>query len=268
MNQEIRNGCFSSSEIVALTTVGKREMTPAELAGRPKTGKGSSAKTISDSTILSQTAITYIKKKNYERRLGRSLLNASSGKPQQWGNLVEETVFGILPLSYTLNSQETLKHAQYGDFWVGSPDGFKLDAGKTVVDIKCPYTHLSFCDLVAPLYEGLLGNDAMAYIRANHDEGDTYYWQLVSNAIIGGCDHAELIIYMPYLSEINDLRAIAEGNPECGWVQWALDLPYLPDNCYYKNLNIIRFDIPQEDKDFLTECVVNASKQLTERFIS
>lgn len=236
----IREGKFTSSEIAALTTKSK------------------------DKKEFGKPALTYIKKKNYERRLGRSLLSAGSSKPMQWGNLVESNVFGILPLSYTLNSQETLVHSQYADFWCGTPDGFKLDEGKTVVDIKCPYTHLSFCDLVEPLYRGLTGLDAMTYIRDNHDEGDTYFWQIVSNAILSGANWGELIVYMPYRSEIPEIQLKSEGNPEAGWVQWAADLPFILDGGFYKNINIIRFPITQEDKDELTECVLKASKLLIE----
>lgn len=251
INNQIRIGSFTSSEIADLTTKGK------------------------DKTQLGAPAKTYIKAKNYERRLGRSLNTNVSAKPMQWGNLVEPHVFAALPIDYSLNSQETIAHTQYGDFWVGSPDGFRytkvgmggLDHSKidTVIDIKCPFTHLSFCDLVEPLYNGLTGMDAINAIRDGHKEGDTYYWQLVSNAILSGADHCELIVYMPYLSEIDAIRLAAEGNPECSWMQWAADLPYLNDEGYYKNINVIRFTPPAEDRTFLEDCVVRASKMLIDR---
>lgn len=251
MNNEIRIGNFTSSEIADLTTKGK------------------------DKTQFGAPSKTYIKAKNYERRLGRSLHSNVSAKPMQWGNLNEPGVFAQLPIDYSLNSQETIVHPQYGDFWVGSPDGFKYgkyqESGnmvsriETVIDIKCPFTHLSFCDLVEPIYHGLTGMDAMNAIRDGHKEGDTYYWQLVSNAILSGADHCELIVYMPYLSEIDEIRLMAEGNPECSWIQWANDLPYLNDGGYYKNINVIQFTPPTEDRVFLEDCVVKASEMLIKR---
>lgn len=243
MNNEIRVGNFTSSEIVDLTTKGKKEGT----WGVP--------------------ALSYIKKKNYERKLGRSLNTNVSAKPMQWGNLNEPNVFAQLPIDYSLNSQETIQHPQYGEFWVGSPDGFRFKEGKvdTVIDIKCPFTHLSFCDLVQPMHDGLYGMDAINAIRDTHKEGDTYYWQLVSNAILSGADHCELIVYMPYLSEIDAIRLMAEGNPECSWIQWANDLPYLNDNGYYKNINIISFTPPAEDRVFLEDVCVRASEMLIPR---
>ena len=56
-----------------------------------------------------------------------------------------------------------------------------------------------------------------------------------------------------------------DGNQnKFAWINWAEDkeLPYLLDGGHYKNLNIIRFEVSQEDKDRLTIAVLNASKLL------
>jgi hypothetical protein len=120
---------------------------------------------------------------------------------------------------------------------------------------------------VQPLYDGLTGMDAMNAIRENHKDGDKYYYQLVSNACISGSKYAELIVYMPYESELPEVKALAEGNPDCYWIWAALEneLPFLKDGGYYQNLNIIRFEVPQADKDFLTECVEKAGQLLISR---
>lgn len=232
IENKIRNGNITSSEIIALTTNGK--------------AKG-----------------TYVLECNFERRLNRSITTEVSAKPLTWGKLLESIVFRELGLEYTLSSNETLQHPEI-DCWVGSPDGRKFDEGGTVTDIKSPYTLKSFCLMVQPLYDGLTGMDAMNAVRETHSDGEKYYWQLVSNACITGSKYAELIVFMPYESQLQEVKVAADGEPNAMFIQWAseLELPYIPDNGYYKNLNIIRFEVPQEDKDFLTERVLAAKELL------
>lgn len=250
ITNSLRNGNFTSSEIVALTTTNRK----GDDWGAP--------------------ALTYIEEKNMERRLERSLTNESNARPLVWGKLLEGRVFDILGIEYSLNSQETLRH-ELIEYWCGSPDGFKYDLGKTVMDIKSPITLKSFCQLVQPLYDGLTGMDAMNAIRngykdsngvdhAAHKDGEKYYQQLVSNACISKSKYAELIVYVPYESEIPDIKLLADGVPNCMWIQFAeaTEIPYLKDGGYYKNINIIRFEVPEEDKDLLTACVLKAGKML------
>ena len=137
----------------------------------------------------------------------------------------------------------------------------------------------SFCQLVDPLYNGITGNAAMDAIRfgwidgmgieqKKHDDGETYYWQIVSNSILLNCKYGELIIFVPYRSQLEEIRELTQNysgdqNP-IAWINFAGDksLPYLPDDGYYTNINIIRFEIPQSDKDSLTERVKEAGKLL------
>lgn len=243
MNNDIRAGKFTSSEIVALTKLGK------------------------DKVSFGAPAMTYISETNMERRLGRSLEVEENARPLTWGKLVEQRAFELLGLEYSLVSDSTLIHPEY-PFWVGTPDGEKKK-DNTIIDIKCPITLKSFCQLVDPLYNGLTGMDAMNAIRENHKDGDKYYWQLVSNACLKGSDYAELIVYMPYASELDEIRTLAQNVPsdllsKHYWIAMALpdDLPYLLVGGYYKNLNIIRFEVPESDKDFLTAQVEKASELL------
>ena len=108
-------------------------------------------------------------------------------------------------------------------------------------------------------------HDGIAAIRDCHKDGERYYWQIVSNAIITGCDHGELIVYAPYKSELNLIRELAEMH-DIGWIKFANDdeLPWIHDGGYYKNINHMRFEIPQSDKDKLTARVVECAKQLVE----
>ena len=244
-----RCGNFTSSEIVALMSTGKQ----IEGFGLP--------------------AVTYISEKRIERLLERSISDEVSARPLVWGKLLESHVFGLLGLDYTLSSQETDMHPEI-DFWAGSKDGTHEGEQKAVIDIKCPITLKSFCQLVMPIYCGLDGNECIDAIRngfthngityEKHKSGETYYWQLVSNACINGTDWAELIVYTPYQSELSDIRLLCEGNPKAYgiWSSSDEELPNLVNDGYFKNLNVIRFQIPQEDKDRLRANVLKAGKLL------
>jgi hypothetical protein len=235
----LRIGNFTSSEIGALMSDGKAKGT------------------------LGKTARTYIDECNMERELGRSLSEESNARPLNWGRLLEKRVFSLLPMDYVLMGDETFQHPEF-ECWTGSPDALKHD---TVVDVKCPITLKSFCNLVRPLYDGFEGMDAMNLIRENHKDGEKYYWQLVSNGIITGSKYAELIVYVPYLEELMEIKALAIDSDETQKLYWLInadneELPYLINGKKFKNISIIRFEIPQADKDALTERVITASKML------
>lgn len=255
INNIARIGNFTSSEIVALTTVD----TSGKKFGKP--------------------ALTYISETNMERRLGRSVDDEKVAKALTWGKLLEGRAFGQLGLEYILSSTETDTHPTI-PYWSGSKDGLKLDVGRTVADIKCPLTLKSLCQLVDPLYYGLTGIAAMNAIRKGfvdqdgiahekHKDGEKFYYQLVSNAIINNCKYAELIVYMPYKSELEDIRLMAQlvdasQLSKHYWIAMAGEdeLPYLLDDGYYKNINIIRFEVPEADKKLLTDCVLRAGEML------
>jgi hypothetical protein len=241
-----RIGNFTSSEIVALTTTGKNIYG----FGKP--------------------ALTYIEECNMERRLGRSITKEESAKPLTWGKLLEKRVFELLGTQYKESAQETILHPLI-NYWAGSPDGLKFDEGQTVYDIKCPITLKSFCQLVDGCYMEIKGREMIDRIKDFHKDGEKYYWQLVSNAILTDSKYAELIVYAPLQSELDAIRdEVNNYNGDANkvaWVRWSQDneLPYLNDGGYYKNLNIIRFEVPQADKDFLTERVYKAGELLIEK---
>lgn len=274
MLSNIRNGCFTSSEIVNLLSTGTRDMTEKELEQQKKDNPKSRKKTIE--CWPGKAAITYINQCNMERRLERSLDGELDAKPTNWGKFVETLLFSMLEGEYTYNSSDTLVHPEY-DCWVGTPDGFKLSENRVVVDAKCPFTLESFCKLVAPLYSGFDGMEAMNALRNGytdktglfqppHADAEKYYWQIVSNACIDDCTHGELIVYCPYESEIPVIQsaAVQSGNPSAYFIAngSTKSLPCLKDGGFYQNINIISFEIPQSDKDSLTETVKNASKYL------
>lgn len=241
MNNKIeRIGKFTSSEIVALTTNGKAKGT------------------------LGKPAYTYIDEKNWERRTGRSIKSDVTARPLSWGKLLEKRVFDKLPLSYDYTPKETRMNEGW-DCWAGSVDNIKHDAGLTACDIKCPVTLKSYYRIA----DCLNFADPIQQLRDTHDDGEKYYWQIVSNAIINKCKYGELIAYCPYKSELEEIRSLAfnwEGDDQKNylWIYGATDdeLPWLMDDGFYKNISIIRFEIPKDDIEFLTSRVSLASNEL------
>lgn len=252
LSNKHRGGNFSSSEIYNLMEVDK------------------------SGNDFGVPAKTYIRNKNAERRFGMFLNNETSSREISWGNLNEDRVFNLLGLEYTLTSQETDVHPTI-PFWCGSKDGTREIAERTVIDIKAPFTRSSFYGLVLPLYLGFEGIEAMKCVRNGfkynneqfpaHKDGDKFYWQGVSNCIINNCNFFELIIYMPYASELADIYNSAKDNPTCKWMDYVgeNEIPYIPDNGYFRNINVIRFEVPQEDKDRLTTIILKAGTMLVER---
>lgn len=274
MLSNTRNGNFTSSEIYNLLSMGTREMTEEELKAY-KLANPKSRKTTTE-CWPGKAAITYINQCNMERRLGRSLDGELDSKPTNWGKFVEPLLFQLLDGDYTYNSQDTLTHPEH-PYWKGTPDGFKITENKTVVDAKCPFTLESFCKLVGPLYSDFEGMGAMNALREGytdktglfqpaHPDAEKYYWQIVSNACIDDCTYGELIIYCPYESELSVIQAAAveSGNPSAYFIANGSQksLPYLKDDGFYRNINIISFEIPENDKKLLTETIKQAAKYL------
>ena len=254
--------------------MGSRDMTDAELEQHKKDNPKSRKKTIE--SWPGKAAITYLNQCNMERRLGRSLDNELDAKPTNWGKFIEPLLFQLLDGDYTYNSNDTLTHPEH-EYWKGTPDGFKITENKTVVDAKCPFTLESFCKLAGPLYNDFEGMDAMNALRngytdktglfqAAHSDAEKYYWQIVSNACIDDCTHGELIVYCPYESELSVIQTAAanSGNPSAYFIAngSSKSLPSIPDDGFYRNINIIPFEIPENDKILLTETVKKAAMYL------
>jgi hypothetical protein len=237
INNETRVGNFTSSNIVKLLSKGKAK----DSMGKP--------------------ALTYIQEKNMERILGRSITTESDARPLQWGKMCESLVFEQLSMSYTLCSQETLQHPTI-PYWTGSPDGVSADA---VIDIKCPLTLKSYFLLTQGenIYSMIDGFSKSGASFGEHSDGDKFYWQLISNAILTGKKFAELIVFIPYLSQLQDIRDEAEVQG-INWIYYASDdeLPYIHEGKGLTNITTIRFEIPQKDIDLLTESVIEAGKLL------
>jgi hypothetical protein len=234
----MRAGNFSSSEIHKLV----------------KSGRAKDA-------VFSAAGLTYIQEKKWEQKLGRQLSNETNSKPTSWGNLMELYVWELkMGISdYLFEHKTRYSHPTILN-WTGCPD---LVGEDKVADIKCPFTLKGFCELA----DCATGED----LKESKPE---YYWQLVSNAILTDKAKAELIFFAPYKSELNDIRTFVDTTDvlfrngldqnKFSWMNWAgdSDLPYLLDECQYLNLNVLSFDIPESDKEFLTDRVKQAVELL------
>lgn len=201
---------------------------------------------------------SYIEEKIMERKLGRTLNADLSSRPTVWGHALEKRLNTLLNMfEYNYCSDETVQHPEISS-WVGTPDFVTSDR---VVDAKCPYTLKSFCQLADIAIAG--------DVEKLKEDKPEYYWQLVSNSILTNRKNAELIVYCPYKSELQDIRdttdSLEEGEQnKLAWIYFSEDedLPYLVEGNYYKNMYKFVFEVPEIDKDALTSAVVEASKLL------
>lgn len=200
---------------------------------------------------------TYIQEKAIERRLGTSLDADAYSKSMAWGTFMELVVFSHLGLEYSIKSKQTKLHPDY-PFWAGSPD--LVVPEKKIAEIKC-YEKKKFC-----LYTDAILKQNLDFLRENFK---AEYWQIVSNCAIFGIKVGEAITFMPYESEMKEIRELAENYE--GADQWKYrfiaeqsteNLPVLKDDGYYKNVNKFEFEIPQSDIDFLTEMMIKAEEEI------
>lgn len=209
-------------------------------------------------------ALSYIKEKQIEKRMQSCLDGGGYTQALAWGNFMELVIYNILGMHYQIASKDTVLHPKYGKFWSGSVDLFtenpKTKVKESIAEIKC-YQKKNFA-----LYSDCLLKKDVDLFR---DEFPKEYWQIVSNAIIHDVEIGEAIVYMPYVSEAEEIKQMAsdyEGDDK--WMYRYIEerpvneLPFLPDNGYYKNICKFAFIIPQEDKDLLTQRMIEASKLL------
>lgn len=233
VQNKARIGSFTSSEIHKLVKPGK-------------------------SNEFSAPGLTYIRKKVYENRLGRSIDTGAYSRAIAWGELVEIFLFEKINDYYIPTGAQTVPHPSI-DHWAGSPD-FVME-GVKVADTKC-YWPENFCRYV----DVLITED----IERIKKEYEAEYWQLVSNSCILDTPKAEVICYMPYKEELEEIREFV--NNYRGSDPWRYrfivedqdyQLPFIDsETSFYKNLNTFEFEVPQADKELLTERVIKAVEVL------
>lgn len=207
---------------------------------------------------------TYVQEKMFERSLGRSLEMGAYSQSMAWGSFLEKRVNDNLPNEYIMVHKQTNVHPIH-KFWTGSPD-FDCPALDKIAELKC-FEPKNFASYVT----ALLSED-LDKIKKEHPKE---YWQIVSNATIKGYSKGEAIAYMPYKSEMEQIRELAQDPEYLSQIDiepWQVrfitekedsQLAVLPDDSKFKNLNIFEFEIPVEDKIFLTKRIIDANNLIT-----
>lgn len=203
---------------------------------------------------------TYVQEKMFERSLGRSLEMGAYSQSMAWGSFLEKRVNDNLGNAYIMVHKQTNVHPTH-KFWTGSPD-FDCPTLDKIAELKC-FEPKNFASYVTALL-----TEDLSVIKKEHPKE---YWQIVSNACIKGYNKGEAIVYMPYQSEMKEIKELAEDPDylaEIGLEPWQVrfivekeisQLATLPDNSKFKNLNIFEFEIPVEDKIFLTKRIIDAN---------
>jgi len=205
-------------------------------------------------------ALKYIKQTKHETKLGRSIKNEFTAKQTSWGTFLEPRVFKLTQTSYQyVAKQGRLFHPDIPHY-SGIPDF--LNGFDTVCDCKCPFNMEKFCDKMEALQD-------YGEFKKEFPED---FWQLVSNLVLlraNGLeiDYIESVNYVPYRSELDQIRESATDDDTMRWLQYTTDagLPWLPDGGHYKNLNIHRFRVMQRDVDDWLERITMAVNVLLGR---
>jgi hypothetical protein len=205
---------------------------------------------------------TYIKEKMFERKLGRSVEMGVYSQNMAWGKFLEKRVNDNLPMDYQMLHKSTKVHPKF-HYVAGSVDF--LVPNVKIAELKC-FEPKNFASYVSVLMTG-----DTELIKKEHPKE---YWQMVNNSQIHKTPKMEAIVYMPYESEMEEIRAFAE-DPEylsaIGMMPWEVrfiveksnaQLAVLPNDSEFKNLNIFEFDVPIEDVIFLNKKIIEAGKLL------
>ncbi len=188
VNWEIsRAGRFTSSETHRLLKAGKREMTPAELKARPKTGKGSSVKWIEDDSVMNDDAMKYIYEKVAETLTGEPKMpiwSHATAHGETWEPFAAEYF-----TEKTGMQLEQVSFIPFGDHAGGSPDRFVI--GKPDhLEIKCPFNPVN-------QVARLIYTDQWD-LKNNEPE---IYWQIVSNSLISNRPTGHFMSFCPSMKK-------------------------------------------------------------------
>lgn len=210
--------------------------------------------------------ITFVNEKRMERKLGRSLDLGKGNSSTAWGGLIELFLFQEHRefkenFEYSLQSKTTFVHPKH-EYWAGSPDLIVSgeNTADRVAEVKC-YEPKKFCQYA----DVLMLKDVEVFKKEFPQE----YWQIVSNACILGLNYGEAILYMPYRKDLNAIREwietteLADEMHRFRYISELDDhrLPYVPENSKYKDLVRFEFEVPEADKEALTDRVKLAESE-------
>ncbi|MCW3109901.1 MAG: YqaJ recombinase family protein [Segetibacter sp.] len=175
---KIRLGRFTSSELHKLMTSTSRPMTTTELEAEK--ANGGKKKTITDVSLLSDGAVTYVLEKVSET-ITEEKTQASS-KAIEWGVLYEPEAIQFFSQSIDREIFAST-FVPFGEHSGGTPDGETKDF---IIEVKCPFVssnHVKY----------FLYNSA----EDLKEDKPEYYWQIQGNLLFTGKDKAFFISYDP-----------------------------------------------------------------------
>ena len=226
-------------------------MTEQELEAYKKDNPKGRAKNIEAG--FNAGGLTYIEEKRKEIRLGRQLQQEKNPRAASWGNFCEKIVFEKLGLEYIKNPKGNRKtHPSLP--WSGEEDFSREDH---VGDFKA-FELNSFCNAHDAASSGW---------NILKTECPEIAWQLVSGSVLTGKPKAELILFVPYKSELELMIQEARelDDKRYNWIAFndnEDELPYLIEGRHYKNISKFCFDIPEEDLAFAISRVEEATEIL------
>lgn len=206
-------------------------------------------------------AITYIKERIAEFELGRGVEKDVYTQDMAWGKLWERYVNSILGFEYEMIIDKTTVHPNY-PFWSGSQDFNKHIDGGCISELKC-YQLKKFHS-----YSRCLIKQDIQLLKENFKQE---YWQIVSNSCINNTKYGEAIAFMPTQKEVEEMRERLEYTDYIVkelkddewkyrfiWEKDLYDLPFIPEHSDFPSMIKFQFEVPQEDKELLTERVEKA----------
>ncbi len=200
MWENIRAGRFTASEFWKLMESGTREMNAAELAARPKTGKGSKSKFIEDPACLSKTTQTYIFQKVAETLTGQTD-NEVFSHATKWGDDMEPIAAEEYAKRFGCEF-EILSFVPYGDHAGGSPDR-QVKGTNKIIEIKCPFNS-------ANQVKYLMLTDQWDLKREHPD----YYWQCMCNILFAGAESCDFVTYDHRMKDPKHQMVVIEIMPK------------------------------------------------------
>lgn len=210
-------------------------------------------------------AITYIKEREKELELGRGLSLPIYKQDMVWGKCWEPWVHWQLGSEYELIIDKTTLHPKY-NFWSGSED-FKVHIeGGCISELKCLQLSNHYD------YVKCLEKTSVPIFKKDFADK---YWQIVSNSCIHNTKFGEAIAFLPTQENLIEMRDLLENTDyvekhlkDDPWKYRFIyekdlyDLAFIPEHSTFPSMVKFRFEVPIEDKIFLTKCVITANKIL------
>ena len=207
--------------------------------------------------LLGSAAVqkTYIEEKKYESQLGVSCNEDAGSRASNWGTMMQYYVAEkYLPKGFKWHDK-TEVHPTI-KLWSGTADIISDDAAG---DVKCFYRKkfaqvancIVECEEIRKLSHFDRPEIDYAPLKKNHPE---IYWQITSNAAILNKSKGLLIIFLPYESELEDVKAFAYNSelPDEWKYRFIYEshksaLPYQSDDSVFSNVIYFEWDIDSED---------------------